>query len=1165
MLPFMSSFLLGLVPALLCAWAEDPQWTPLPLHNYAKFGAYAISIPPEVFRMSADQKAACNMNDDEAEIPATEHTPQLLNIETTLANTARKETSESMDPLPTPDYTWLMQTVDDDKAWRSFLQHVRSRLETVNKIELAMITDGLLRRLDWHATNRAAGYLLGHMGGRTEELTSLFVAFRDDMEIDSEIYEPPEVEGIWREIQHFVPMHPGSDRRHGRRLSQDPPCIMMTMREISSEFLTPGNTPSQRTPPAATPKQSRRKFLKVEINAENQNGEGSHTVMLPLNNNEANLHLRLTVKNHISSDEEGTVAAGSSPGTPLAPGLLGEAGLSLNDLMDLHEKWSRGALSMSDVELCHGARVARELSRRWQGLQQGGNDERDNAAASGTSQRGEPDEGGPEKGNEDETTLLSLHAHLILAAILQKSARGMDYDEQMMGLLREHLYRQRGEGTTQREQTSTLYHLMENRGKRDYMEEFPAIAEQLGLEVDVDLSHRCLPGATPFFVWLEAEIWSQYADQVEGIMGFETEVVQSNRATPTMSEQDMEEWRHWAGMRGTPTTRDRSRTPRRGTTRTSSTSRLTRSAVPGEDPTTGDATSLMHWGTWSDSRTSNGGRRRHRRRRSPRSGERDRSRNGRPAMGSTRALRIQERVTRETRHLGRECATSSWEPRRPVPEDTAGQAPTHTAVTGEMDILEATGRWFVMLGLRRPGQESHEPSNAMTKSMQAEARSTLRSMSEADLSVMVTALLRLTGMLYIESARLLTQARDDRRRTSEEVEVEIEADEDDESIYMQKFAVVQPKAQWGDLLQELLRLAETGGEANKGLLTGLQRRIRDSLYLQTEKGAQLQATLVVAVHSAEEGATEVCDTEDNDARLLEEWWGKLKRLMDFGADGSQARGSGDQVGTMAEGKPLAEAEHLDQEVQRWEAERQDLEAELDEEHLARQAQLRQREEEEREQERRDEVLYEQHRAGLLRDWEQWVVLHSAEPPKRRRLMVTAEHADARAATSPVQTTMVLPQGADRIDTMKVTFQVAVEPDLPEVDQHREPGPTPLDPTGELYDKVYRTWKNGLLQDEGVIQIFGQEWLFLFQINRDGLEGDTMAGQHGATQLDSEGRTVLEQTGMTSEHHHADGDRANGLGSEGWGHVLRGESEVLQIQLDDSGEDHFDEGEGYTED
>ena len=818
-----------------------------------------LPYKPEGLNKNADQTAACNTEDDEAEIPANEHIPQLPSTETTLIHTTHKEVLESTDPSTAPDHTWLMQSVDDDQAWRSFLQHVRSKLETVNKVELAMITDGLLRRLDWHGTNRAAGYLLGHMGGRTQELTSLLVAFSDDTEIDSEIYEPSEVEGIWGEAQHFIPMHPGSDRRHGRRLSQEAPCIMMTMREVPSDFLTPGNTPSQRTPPATTPKQSRRKFLKVEINTGNQDGEGTNTVMLPLENNEACLHLRLTVKNNTSSEENDTVAAGSSPGIthpPAAPGLLGEAGLSLNDLMGLHEKWSQGALSMTD-------------------------------------------------------------------------------------------------------------------------------------------------------------------------------------------------------------------------------------------------------------------RRRHRRRRDPRSGERDRSRNARPAAGSNRALRIQERVTRETRHLGRECATSSWEPRRPVPEDTAGQAPARTADTGEMDILEATGRWFVMLGLRRSGQENLEPSNAMTKSMQAEARSTLRSMSEADLNVMVTALLRLTGMLYIESARLLTQARDDRRRTTEEVEIEVEADDDDESIYMQKFAAVQPKAQWGDLLQELLRLAETGGEANKGLLTGLQRRIRDSLYLQTEKGAQLQATLVVAVHSAEEGATEVCDTEDNDARLLEEWWGKLKRLMDFGADDSQARGSGDQAGTIAERKPLASTEHLDREVQQWEEERQDLEAEPEEEQRARQAELRHREEEEKAQELRDEVLFEQHRAGLLRDWEQWVVLHSTEPPKRRRLMVTAEHADGRAEPPPVRT-VVLPQGADRIDTMKVTFQVAVEPDMPGPDQRRESAPTPMDPTGELYERAYRSWRNGQLQDEGVVQIFGSEWLFLFQINRDGLEGDTMAGQHGATQLDSEwGRPLLEQPGVTS--------------------------------------------------
>ena len=108
---------------------------------------------------------------------------------------------------------------------------------------------------------------------------------------------------------------------------------------------------------------------------------------------------------------------------------------------------------------------------------------------------------------------------------------------------------------------------------------------------------------------------------------------------------------------------------------------------------------------------------------------------------------------------------------------------------------------------------------------------------------MVRALLRLTGMLYIEAARLVTQVQDARRRNTELVEVEVE-EEDDESIYMQGVAKLLRPKPWEDLLQQLVEMADGGAEADVGLLAGLRRRIDNSLYLQTSQGRQLQAVLV---------------------------------------------------------------------------------------------------------------------------------------------------------------------------------------------------------------------------------------------------------------------------------------------------------------------------------
>ena len=149
---------------------------------------------------------------------------------------------------------------------------------------------------------------------------------------------------------------------------------------------------------------------------------------------------------------------------------------------------------------------------------------------------------------------------------------------------------------------------------------------------------------------------------------------------------------------------------------------------------------------------------------------------------------------------------------------------------------------------------------------------------------------------------------------------------------------------------------------HRGLLRGLQRRIRDSLYLQTERGAQLQAALVVAVSSLDEGLLDTCETEENDASLLEEWWTRLKKMMDLGKEDSQASASNDAIAVPTRA-PLADPGHRAQEVLQWEEERQEETNKRAEERLLHQAQLEEREREEMNQEHQDEALFEQHRAS----------------------------------------------------------------------------------------------------------------------------------------------------------------------------------------------------------
>ena len=114
------------------------------------------------------------------------------------------------------DVNNLMQKTNDEAAWYSFLKALRNRLDEMEKLERAVHIDLLLRRLDWHATDEAAGYWLGHMRGRVGEFLALLVAFRDGVEVDTEAPVPALADGIWKEAEHFLPMHAGSMRSEGK-------------------------------------------------------------------------------------------------------------------------------------------------------------------------------------------------------------------------------------------------------------------------------------------------------------------------------------------------------------------------------------------------------------------------------------------------------------------------------------------------------------------------------------------------------------------------------------------------------------------------------------------------------------------------------------------------------------------------------------------------------------------------------------------------------------------------------------------------------------------------------------------------------------------------------------------------------------------------------------
>ncbi|CAE7946321.1 Tak1 [Symbiodinium sp. KB8] len=493
--PFMMiRIVLGIVPlALLCAGAPHPQGTEGNLHMDAKFGAYATFSKLDgkqgwMEKYSGEHLPQGQGKGEKSTRPPTwkkqakipSHRDRELGPATWLAKDKPFNTKgESEDP--DVDEGGLMQVRTDDNAWYAFLQGVRTKIDEMPKVKKASVIRGLLRLLDWTCRNSQDGYLLGHTGGRTAEMLSILVALRDDVEADPGSTDPEELEGIWKEATLFLEVHPGS---------------------VPSEFLTPGVSPEE-IPEKPSAKKQRRFRLEMEVSS----GSGDHPcqrLSLPLSENSEGVTVRFAISGESESETEAAESC-APEGIALpqaAPGRLGELGLSHGDMTDLHDLWCRGELTLQTIAQDHGREAADLLRGMWE--------------------TNLPSQAGGRQGEDDETALLTLQVSMLMATRIGWGV-AMEHEDPTMAILREHLLRQRGEGTTIREQSSTLYSIIQNRQVPAYMDEFPDLMHELGLEVDVNLHARCLPGPTPFYTWVEEELWQLFQDRFEATMGFETE------------------------------------------------------------------------------------------------------------------------------------------------------------------------------------------------------------------------------------------------------------------------------------------------------------------------------------------------------------------------------------------------------------------------------------------------------------------------------------------------------------------------------------------------------------------------------------------------------------------------------------------------------------------
>ena len=289
--------------------------------------------------------------------------------------------------------------------------------------------------------------------------------------------------------------------------------------------------PSMQTDTNEAQSSVKRMRVRVEVSAGSCDApQLAGVVEVPIHRSKGSLQIGLALQGEEDAGECSTVPAsppsehGRAVLLPPAPEGFGEFGISLLDYWRLKEDWETGATTLEDMATTYGESAAQALLQSW-------TREREKH----TRGRLAPERGTRETGDDqgDETAMISIGSVTLL--VLPTIGSAVNEDEDLMRVAKEHLHRQRGEGWTTRQQASTLYYLIQQRGRAEYANRLPDFLEALGLPLDVDMEARCLPGATPFMHWLEAELWDIFVNEYEEGMGFETEGVMQMRSSPTMT------------------------------------------------------------------------------------------------------------------------------------------------------------------------------------------------------------------------------------------------------------------------------------------------------------------------------------------------------------------------------------------------------------------------------------------------------------------------------------------------------------------------------------------------------------------------------------------------------------------------------------------------------
>ncbi|OLP83557.1 hypothetical protein AK812_SmicGene35679 [Symbiodinium microadriaticum] len=320
--------------------------------------------------------------------------------------------------------------------------------------------------------------------------------------------------------------------------------------------------------------------------------------------------------------------------------------------------------------------------------------------------------------------------------------------------------------------SSALMEAIWQRGDHDYLMEAENFFVELDLLVDVDRcrSDELTAEAHALIRWMEAGLWEEFIDHLEGLVG-ESQQVGDARGQPTMSPEEREVWWQWAERFAPPRQQPRSRS---------------RSPLRDQES---DTSSLMDKGRGrpSPKREANPASRRPREdddEREPGGGrggrwrERARDDGRRRVLPRSRSERVAARMTGRASGSheggGRACTR---EVRHLTPRGDGRRSPA-------MSMGDATCFWLHTMGLRNG--TATDDQRALDPSRHSGRVDAIMGVRPEDLVMVMAALMRTLAMLVVESSQLMMMRVQQQPSHEGDEEVEVTAEEEgDEEIWMQ--------------------------------------------------------------------------------------------------------------------------------------------------------------------------------------------------------------------------------------------------------------------------------------------------------------------------------------------------------------------------------------------